>query len=220
RFGGVLGRDPRTRSGTDGAGRDACRDAGRPRATRRPRVGRASVPRPGRPHRRRDPAGDAAVVCAVRADDAAAIGRLEACAATGASALALIPAGFVVSYVRRSRRNVALKLVLAAGLFLAFGGFLRSVQGATTVDDARVPLAALFLWVQVLHSFDVPRRRDLTFSVVSSLILMAEAGSLSLGTGFILYLAPWTAIAAAWLYLSQRPAGHEVPEPAFVRTVK
>jgi transglutaminase-like putative cysteine protease len=72
------------------------------------------------------------------------------------------------------------------------------------VDDARVALASLFLWTQVLHSFDLPRRRDLAFSVVSSLILMAEAGSLSLGSGFAVFLVPYSALAGAWLYLSHR----------------
>jgi protein-glutamine gamma-glutamyltransferase len=139
---------------------------------------------------------------------------------TSAGGLLLVPLGYTFSHLQRHKANIATKVVLAVGLLAALGAFLQGVRMAQTVDQARIPLASLFVWVQVLHSFDVPRRRDLSFSVVSSLILMAEAGSLSLGTGFILYLAPWTAIAAAWLYLSQRPARHEVPEPAFVRTVK
>ena len=52
----------------------------------------------------------------------------------------------------------------------------------------------LFLWVQVLHAFDVPRRRDLSFSMVSSVILMAEAGALSLSTTFVLFLIPWAVL--------------------------
>ena len=31
----------------------------------------------------------------------------------------------------------------------------------TSLYDTRVPLARLFLWVQVIHSFDVPARKDL-----------------------------------------------------------
>jgi transglutaminase-like putative cysteine protease len=89
---------------------------------------------------------------------------------------------------------------------VAFGAFLQNVKDAATVDEARVPLASLFLWVQVLHAFDVPRRRDLAFSMVSSIILIAEAGSLSLSAGFLLFLVPWGALAAAWLFLSSRPA--------------
>ncbi len=75
--------------------------------------------------------------------------------------------------------------------------FLQSVQLAGSVDQARVPLASLFLWVQVLHAFDVPRRRDLSFSMVSSVILMAEAGALSLSSSFALFLLPWAALPAA-----------------------
>jgi protein-glutamine gamma-glutamyltransferase len=137
---------------------------------------------------------------------------------TSAGGLLLVPIGYTFSHAQRHRANIATKVVLAVGLLAALGAFLQGVRMAQTVDQARIPLASLFVWVQVLHSFDVPRRRDLSFSVVSSLILMAEAGSLSLGTGFIVFLVPWTALSAAWLYLSQRPARHEVPEPVFVQT--
>jgi transglutaminase-like putative cysteine protease len=134
--------------------------------------------------------------------------------------LLLVPVGYAFSYFQRDKANVGTKVVLVVGLLAALGGFLQNVRFAQSVDQARIPLASLFVWVQVLHSFDVPRRRDLSFSVVSSLILMAEAGALSLGTGFLVYLVPWSALAAMWLYLSQRPARDEVSEPAFVRKVR
>ena len=132
----------------------------------------------------------------------------------------LVPTGYAFSYFQRHKVNVGTKVVLVVGLLAALGAFLQDVRFAESVDQARLPLASLFVWVQVLHSFDVPRRRDLSFSVVSSLILMAEAGALSLGTGFLVYLVPWAALAAVWLYLSQRPARDDVPEPAFVRKVR
>jgi transglutaminase-like putative cysteine protease len=132
----------------------------------------------------------------------------------------LVPIGYAFSYFQRHKMNVGTKVVLVVGLLAALGAFLQNVRLAESVDQARIPLASLFVWVQVLHSFDVPRRRDLSFSVVSSLILMAEAGSLSLGTGFLVYLVPWAALAAMWLYLSQRPARDELPETSFVRKVR
>ena len=99
------------------------------------------------------------------------------------------------------------------------GQFLQAVQQVGSVDEARIPLASLFLWVQVLHAFDVPRRRDLAFSMVSGLILMAEAGALSLTTGYALYLVPWLVLAGMWLYLSSRPRPDQVATPVAQRLI-
>lgn len=140
-------------------------------------------------------------------------------AATAAGAVVLVPAGYAFSYLRRRRSNVVAKGLLALGLLLALGAFLRRVQFAQTVDEARMPLASLFVWVQALHAFDVPRRRDLAFSVVSSVILMAEAASLSFDMGFALLLIPWAALAAVWLFATQRPVRLELDRPRFVRRV-
>jgi heme O synthase-like polyprenyltransferase len=141
---------------------------------------------------------------------------------TAAGALLLVPVGFVFSYLRRAHRNTIFKLGLAGAMFIALWSFVQGVRAAPSVDDARVALAALFLWTQVLHSFDLPRRRDLAFSVVSSLILMAEAASLSLGSGFALFLLPYLALTGAWLYLSHRLNEEEraVRAPVLRRTPK
>jgi protein-glutamine gamma-glutamyltransferase len=134
-----------------------------------------------------------------------------------AASLALAPLGYWWSYRRRRAPNLLLKVALSLGLFVALGQFLGDVRSVTSVDQARIPLASLFLWVQVLHAFDVPRRRDLAFSMVSSLILMAEAGSLSLTTSFGLLLVPWAVSSGAWLALSSRPRADEVAVPVTVR---
>ncbi|MGH2555415.1 MAG: transglutaminase TgpA family protein [Actinomycetota bacterium] len=123
---------------------------------------------------------------------------------TAVGSLLLIPLGSWVSYRRRTESNFGLKLMLAAALLLALANFLAQVRLSTSVDEARIPLASLFVWVQVLHSFDLPRRRDLAFSVVAAMALMAEAASLSLDQGFGLFLLPFAGLAAAWLYLSDR----------------
>ena len=120
---------------------------------------------------------------------------------TGIAAIALIPVGFVFAYVRRHKRNVVLKLLLTVGLMLVFAQFINAVRGATSIDDTRAPLVGLFLWVQVLHSFDVPRSRDLTFSVAASVVLVALAGSLAFSTGFIVYVLAFAVLFAAALAL-------------------
>ena len=136
----------------------------------------------------------------------AVVARGAVDAPTAAAALTLAPLGYLFSYRQRHRSATATKVVLAVALVAAFVAFLQDVRGVATVDEARLPLASLFLWVQVLHAFDVPRRRDLAFSTVSSVILMAEAGSLALDAGFVIFLVPWAALAGMWLFLSGRPA--------------
>ena len=137
--------------------------------------------------------------------------------ATAIAAVVLAPAGYLFSYRRRGHANVLLKVLVSVALLAALGQFMASARSATTVDQARIPLASLFLWVQVLHAFDVPRRRDLAFSMVSSMILMAEAGSLSLSSTFLVFLVPWMGLAGAWLSLSSRPRPDQVATPISVR---
>ncbi len=132
---------------------------------------------------------------------------------TAVAAVILAPAGYLFSYHRRGHSNVLLKVFVSVALLAALGQFMASARSATTVDQARIPLASLFLWVQVLHAFDVPRRRDLAFSMVSSMILMAEAGALSLSSSFLVFLVPWMGMGGAWLSLSSRPRSDQVTTP-------
>jgi transglutaminase-like putative cysteine protease len=126
------------------------------------------------------------------------------------AALILAPAGYAFSYVRRRKSGVVIKVILAVGLLLVLDRFIGQVRFATTVDQARIPLASLFLWVQVLHAFDVPRRRDLAFSMVSSTTLIAAGGALALTTSFIWIVLAWAIAAGAWLWLSARPQPTEL----------
>ena len=158
------------------------------------------------------------VACAVEVAIAAVVAQPGAVPAPVATAsLVLAPAGYWYSYRRRRSPNLLLKVALSVALFAALGQFLGDVRGVVSVDQARIPLASLFLWVQVLHAFDVPRRRDLAFSMVSSLILIAEAGSLSLSTSFLVFLLPWGGLGGAWLWMSSHPRADQVTAPEAVR---
>jgi transglutaminase-like putative cysteine protease len=124
-----------------------------------------------------------------------------------------IPAGFAWSHIAREREGFWLKVGLALGVIVVFGGFLRAVSGAASGSfaEVQVPLAELFLWVQLLHSLDVPGRRDLLFSLVSSLVLVAVAGVLSISLGYGLFLLAWGLAALASLVLAHRSAVAELP---------
>jgi protein-glutamine gamma-glutamyltransferase len=136
---------------------------------------------------------------------------------TGVGALVLAPFGYLFSYRRRHASATAVKVVISVALLAALGQFLQAARLVTSVDQAQQPLAALFLWVQVLHAFDVPRRRDLAFSMVSSTTLIAAAGSAALSSSFGWFLLGWVVLAAAWLWLSARPRPDEVVAPVSVR---
>ena len=92
--------------------------------------------------------------------------------------MVLLPFAYWVSYVRRGKDNWHIKIALTILAVIALIRFLGQLRAITTLDEVRFPLADLFLWVQVLHGFDLPARKDLNFSLGSSLTLMAAAGSL------------------------------------------
>lgn len=136
---------------------------------------------------------------------------------TAIAGFLLIPVAFWFSYRRREQRNIAVKVLLAVGMLLALGAFLQRAQNASSVDEARAMLAELFIWTQILHSFDLPRRKDLAYSMGSSLVLMAAAASLTLDASFILFLIPYLAVAAAWFSLSYRAQVRDRTTPVTVR---
>ena len=117
---------------------------------------------------------------------------------------------YYVSYKRRNDDNWAIKVALTFFALLAMLNFLRSLSQVATLDEVRYPLADLFLWVQVIHGFDLPARKDLNFSLGSSLTLMAAAGSISqdLWYGGVVILYFGAAIAGlALLYRSEISEG-------------
>lgn len=124
-----------------------------------------------------------------------------------------IPGAMVFSHVTRRRDGFLLKVLLALGILAAFGQFLAAVSQLRTgvAADVQIPLAELFLWTQLLHSFDVPARRDLQYSMVSSLVLIGVAGVLSISMAYGLHLIVWAVSAATAMVLSHRSELAELP---------
>lgn len=117
------------------------------------------------------------------------------------AALILITLGSFISWRRRHKRNIAPKALIALLTLVALASFLRQVY--FNPYDPRLPLAELFVWILVLHSFDLPRRRDLLLSLVSSLILISLAGSFALNASFAWIVLLWLVAALPSLYLAQ-----------------
>jgi len=111
-------------------------------------------------------------------------------------------AGSAFSYFTRKRQNLLVKAILSVLLIAVFILFWADLGGS--IHDLRYPLIRLFLLLQVLHSFDLPTRRDLDFSLVSAAILMAFAGAMSISTDFLLLLLPFFAAGIVSLYLGHK----------------
>lgn len=113
----------------------------------------------------------------------------------GALTSALVPiltmAAFAVGYLRRRDKNYVLKALLAVFALAALATFFRDLL--TSLYDTRVPLAQLFLWVQVIHSFDTPARKDLYYSLLSGLILIAVGAVLSINLWYGLFILAFLA---------------------------
>lgn len=93
--------------------------------------------------------------------------------------LGAIPVSFIGaawSWHRRRRSNVAVKFFIAVGMIVALGNFFGNL--VSNLNDTRLVLAELLIYLQVLHSFDLPRRKDLGYSIVIGLILLGAAATL------------------------------------------
>ena len=152
-----------------------------------------------------------AVVLATVVVGALALAVVQAIAITSFLLVAvLLCVAYYVSYKRRRDDNWMIKVALTAAALLAMVNFLRQLGQVATLDEVRFPLADLFLWVQVIHGFDLPARKDLNFSLGSSLTLMAAAGSISQDLwygGVLLLYFGLAIIALALLHRSEMTEG-------------
>lgn len=94
--------------------------------------------------------------------------------------------GYIFSYWRRNKKNWWLEIGLCLGLIWFFAKFWGSLLASPY--DPRLPLISLLLWMQCLHSFDLPQRKDLNYSLLVSLILIVFSGGISRNASFLIIL--------------------------------
>ena len=136
-----------------------------------------------------------------------------ACAAVGevsvlATVLASVGsvAGMAFSYKTRTRPWQWVKILLALSVLAVFASFVLQMISAAhmgQLTSIEVPLTGLFVWVQVVHSFDVPARRDLLFSLAAAGALLTLGAAQAVSVGFLAYVAVWlgaglVALGCSW----------------------
>lgn len=106
------------------------------------------------------------------------------------------------SWTHRRQRNTVAKFCIAAGMLIFLFSFLGRLFAQ--LYDSRVLLAELLIQLQILHSFDLPRRKDLGYSAVIGFILIGVAATLSQTMTFGLFLLLFLAVALPVLVLDYR----------------
>jgi transglutaminase-like putative cysteine protease len=132
------------------------------------------------------------------------IGTMDSVASTSNSAWAipLSAIGAVWAWYARRKRNIVVKLFIAIAMVAMLVVFLRDI--VSQAEETRLLLAGLLIQLQVLHSFDLPRRKDLGYSIVIGLILMALAATLSQTMFFAIWLIAFLLVGIPILLLDHR----------------
>jgi transglutaminase-like putative cysteine protease len=118
--------------------------------------------------------------------------------------------GAAWSWYRRRHGNVAVKFCIAIAMLLALATFL--LRLVSSANDTRLVLAELLIQLQVFHSFDLPRRKDLGYSIMIGLILIGVAATLSQTLMFAPLLLAFLAIAIPVLVLDYRSRLGLIPQ--------
>jgi transglutaminase-like putative cysteine protease len=116
-----------------------------------------------------------------------------------------VPLGLVGawwSWRGRYQRTWILKALLALAMLLVLGIFFQRLF--SNLNDTRLVLADLLVQLQVIHSFDLPRRQDLGYSMVIGLVLLGVAGTLSQTLAFGPVLLVFFGVGLVTLVLEYR----------------
>ncbi len=117
-------------------------------------------------------------------------------------AIPLSIVGATWSWYRRKSQNTAAKFLIAMAMLMMMLVFFRNLFA--NLNDTRLVLAELLVQLQVLHSFDLPRRKDLGYSTVIGLILIGVAGTVSQTLAFAPMLLVFLTVALPVLVLDYR----------------
>ena len=111
---------------------------------------------------------------------------------TALVAMVLVAAGTAFSHATRARPPWWVKVLVAVGATGACVWFFHTVSSpADGITSVLNPLTILLVAVLVVHSFHVPTRRDLLFTLGASAGLMAVGGVLAIDLRFGLYVVAW-----------------------------
>lgn len=114
------------------------------------------------------------------------------------------------AFINRSRPNYGLKALLSIALVFLLLFYFYDLRVSGT--DSRLPLIHLLVGLGLLHSLDMPERKDLIFQVLISIVLTAVSSTYSTSIWFALFILLLIASVFAWNHfdaLSVHSISHE-----------
>ena len=117
-------------------------------------------------------------------------------------AIPLSIVGATWSWYSRKNKNITVKFLIAIGMVAMMVVFFGNLFA--NLNDTRIVLAELLIQLQVLHSFDLPRRKDLGYSMAIGIILIGVAGTVSQTLTFAPALLVFLVLALPVLVLDYR----------------
>ncbi|HEY9899132.1 MAG TPA: transglutaminaseTgpA domain-containing protein [Pantanalinema sp.] len=110
--------------------------------------------------------------------------------------VALCLAGCWFSHREKGKSSRWVKTGLAVGMLYLLWRFLQEL--VLNLQDTRLPLAELLLWLQVLNAYDLPRRHNLRIAQMVGAILLVATATLSLDMTFGIFLLAYAAVGLWW----------------------
>ncbi len=107
--------------------------------------------------------------------------------------------GYIWSWYNRNNKQYFVKVILALLMILAGINFFRSLS--ESIYDPRIPLLELLILLLLIHSFDLPKRKDVLYSLTSSLVVVIVLTTISTSAWLILYILLFTFLFLSGLLL-------------------
>ncbi|HEY9854214.1 MAG TPA: transglutaminaseTgpA domain-containing protein [Stenomitos sp.] len=130
-------------------------------------------------------------------------------------ALVICWAGCWFSHRMQGRSSRLVKSFLAVGMLYLLWQYLANL--VSNLQDTRLPLAELLLWLQVLNAWDLPRRHNLRIAQMVGAILLIATATLSREMTFGLFVLAYALTALWWGHedmLSELGAKVSIRQPA------
>lgn len=102
----------------------------------------------------------------------------------GFVSVVIMALGFLISWYRRDKNNWHIKTAMAVILLIILFRYLEELL--SNPFDTRLTLANLLIYLSVLHSYDIPGRKNLAYAIFIGIILMGVSATINRDMFFML----------------------------------